>query len=104
MRGQRVISSYPHQRYKQQQEEYRRKEIEIIERDGEIIALNPVADIHFIKEGDMYVGRNLKVHGLTMDTSDLKQYWRKISTQWWTEDTMKRVNRHGAVVTDGIYL
>ena len=48
------------QRYKHNGEEYRRKEIEIIERDGEIIALNPVADIHFIKDGDMYVGRNFE--------------------------------------------
>ena len=49
-----------YQRYKYNNEEYRRKEIEIVERDGEIIALNPVADIHFIKEGDMYVGRNFE--------------------------------------------
>ena len=48
------------QRYKHNGEEYRRKEIEIIEKDGEIIALNPVADIHFLKDGDMYVGRNFE--------------------------------------------
>ena len=48
------------QRYKHNGEEYRRKEIEIVERDGEIVALNPVADIHFRKIGDTYVGRNYK--------------------------------------------
>tara|TARA_B100000287_G_scaffold183639_1_gene173677 strand:+ start:4089 stop:4514 length:426 start_codon:yes stop_codon:yes gene_type:complete len=48
------------QRYKHDGREYRNKDIEIIERDGEIIALNPVADIHFRKEGDAYMGRNYK--------------------------------------------
>jgi|TARA_B100001250_G_scaffold29340_1_gene24068 hypothetical protein len=48
------------QRYKYNNEEYRHKEIEIVQRDDEIIALNPVADIHFRKEGDAYMGRNFK--------------------------------------------
>ena len=49
-----------YQRYKYNNEEYRRKEIEIVQRNDEIIALNPIANIHFIKEGDTYVGRNFK--------------------------------------------
>ena len=36
------------QRYKHNGEEYRRKEIEIVQRNDEIIALNPIANIHFI--------------------------------------------------------
>tara|TARA_B100000287_G_scaffold435575_1_gene504606 strand:- start:1816 stop:2241 length:426 start_codon:yes stop_codon:yes gene_type:complete len=48
------------QRYKYNNEEYRDKEVEIIERDEEIVVLNPVVDIHFIKDGDKYLGRNFK--------------------------------------------
>ena len=74
------------QRYKHNGEEYRRKEIEIIERDGEIIALNPVADIHFIKDGDMYVGRNFESpwvnEGYLRSEAILEKDKRKISTQW----------------------
>ena len=88
-----------HQRYKYNNKEYRRKEIEIVERDGEIIALNPVADIHFIKEGDMYVGRNFKKVWVNEGYLRSEAILEKDKAQWWTEDTMKRENRHGAVVT-----
>ncbi len=48
------------QRYKYNNHEYRDKEIEFVVRDHEIIALNPVCDIHFVKNGDVWEGRNYK--------------------------------------------